>query len=95
MGVWKQWRDRRRRRDETAVLQAIRLLRPEQASAVPISRLAGFGVGRVYPALARMEADGRVMSGWEPPSAFLSEFRPRRRLYRVNGSVTVRVEAGR
>jgi DNA-binding PadR family transcriptional regulator len=82
MGALKQWAEQRRRRDEAAC-----------ASGYPISRLAGIGVGRAYPALARMEADGRVTSEWESPQPFLNEFRPRRRLYRVTGSQLV--EAGR
>lgn len=93
MGFLAEWRTQRARRDEAAVLQAIRMLRPSQASGYPIHRLAGIGVGRVYPALARMEADGRVVSEWEQPQPFLNEFRPRRRLYRVTGPQMV--EAGR
>ncbi len=95
MGWLRNRQAMRRRQDDAAVLRAIRMLRPEYASGYPISRLAGVGIGRVYVALARMEADGRVTSDWETPSAFLSEFRPRRRLYRIALTLPMQVEAGR
>lgn len=73
----RAWRASRRMREETAVIRAIGQLRPSHASGYLIGRLAGMGPGRVHPILARLEASGRVVSGWaDGPS-------PRRRVYRV------------
>jgi DNA-binding PadR family transcriptional regulator len=73
----KSWLARRRRAKEMRVLRAITMLRPEWASAYPISRLAEVGSGYVFVILARLEADGRVRSEWG------AEIHPglRRRLY--------------
>jgi hypothetical protein len=68
-------------RDEAAVLNAIRLLRPSRASGWPIWGLAEIGAGRTYVALARLERAGRITSGWADGPT------PRRRLYQV--AVTV------
>jgi hypothetical protein len=82
MGL-KQWRKARLQRDESAVLKAISMLRPSQASGWPIGRLAGIHSGRTYVALARLEQSGRVTSQWADGPA------PRRRLYRVAAGVGV------
>jgi len=85
--VFDNWRAERRRRQEAAVIRAIGMLRPSQASGVPIALLAHMGAGAVHPTLARLEASGRVTSGWGE-QAFPGG--PRRRVYRV-----VRDEAAR
>lgn len=73
--------ERQIERDTVAVVRAIRMLRPSQASGWPISRLAHIGVGRTYVVLVRLEDSGRVVSSWAdgPP--------PRRRLYRLVSEV--------
>ena len=85
IGVWRRWREQRHRHDEFQVLRAIRMLRPSQAAAYPIARLAHMSPVRVYAALERLEAAGSVGSDWEQPTAFLNG-RPRRRLYRIAGT---------
>lgn len=77
IGTFTRWRENRQRRDEKAVLAAIGMLRPSRASGYPISRLAHIGVARAYPALARLENSGRVVSEWAEGS------KPRRRVYRA------------
>jgi Transcriptional regulator PadR-like family len=64
MGVFKRWRETRLADDSTTVLSALWKLRPEQASALPISRLAGLSAARTYVVLARLEDDGAVWSEW-------------------------------
>lgn len=94
MGFFKQWRERRRVYDEGQVLHALRMLRPEQASGFPIHRLAQISPGRVYVALIRLQRRG-VIVGWQEPQPWCkSEFRPRRRLYRIVEEDAVS-EAGR
>lgn len=84
MNLFRRWSADRRRADEQAVVNAIRMLRPSRASGWPISRLAGIGVGRTYPALARLEASGVLVSEWsEGP-------RPRRRVYRLASAQVAR-----
>ncbi|AEV86687.1 hypothetical protein ACWT_5670 [Actinoplanes sp. SE50] len=89
IGWWKRRREQQRRYDEQRVLQAIRMLRPSQAGGYPIGRLAHISQPRVHAALDRLQAAGVVASEWEPGP--VSEFRPRRRLYRIAGSRLVEV----
>lgn len=77
MNRLQKWFAARDRAEEQAVIKAIGMLRPSQASGYPISRLANMGSGKVYVVLARLEASGRVRSEW------VDGPRPRRRVYRV------------
>lgn len=88
MNRLQRWFADRDRAEEQAVIRAIGMLRPSQASAYPpIGRLAGLGPGKVHVVLARLEGSGRVTSDWADGP------HPRRRLYRVV-SATSRSEAG-
>lgn len=69
--------ERRRREQQTRVIQAIDWLRPECASGYRIACLARVGVGRTYAILAHLEATGVVRSEW------VAGPYPRRRVYAV------------
>ncbi len=69
-------RAERRAFDRAAVLLAVSKLRPEHCHGLDIMRLAGLSSGRAHVALAWLEAQGDITSGW-------SEGEPRRRMYRM------------
>ena len=71
------WLRRRRAREEAAVLAALFTYEPPMSSVIPLATDTGIGMARTYVVLARLEAQGRVMSQWSSVSA------PRRRLYRA------------
>lgn len=77
MNRLQKWFAARDLANEQAVIRAIGMLRPSQASGVPIGRLAGMGPGKVHVVLARLEGSGRVVSDWVDGPF------PRRRVYRV------------
>jgi hypothetical protein len=54
------YRDRRRTDQERQVRRAITMLRPECATAYPISRLAYVSSGQVFVVLWRLEVRGEV-----------------------------------
>lgn len=84
MNAFSKWSAERRLRDEQAVIKAIRMLRPSQASAYPISRLAHIGPGKVHAVLHGLERSGQVVSEWNDGPF------PRRRLYRLVSSAVER-----
>lgn len=49
-------------------------------SAAGISKATGIGAGRLYPRLAELERDGRIIGQWEWPEP-RPDGTPRRRLY--------------
>lgn len=71
----------RQLRDDNAVLDAIRMLRPSRAYGFPIARLARLSPSRTNVALARLEEAGQVTSDWADGPW------PRRRLYKVQREV--------
>jgi DNA-binding PadR family transcriptional regulator len=61
-------REARRREAETHIREA--MADPGPYYGYPLSRATRLRPGRLYPALARMEARGEIVSGWDdPPSA--------------------------
>lgn len=60
MGLLTSYRARCRADQERQVRRAITMLRPECATAYPISRLAHVGSGQVFVVLRRLEVCGEV-----------------------------------
>jgi hypothetical protein len=84
MNFLKRFMAERRIDDEEKVVAAIGKLRPSQASAPTISRLAHIRLRKVYGVLTRLERAGRIAGDWtEGPQ-------PRRRIYRVVKSAVTR-----
>lgn len=64
---------------EGVILRAIREATKDGLSGAEIAQATGIGSSRLYPALARLERKGRLMSAWVDAPF------PRRRLYRIHG----------
>lgn len=62
---------------ELAIILALRGAKKDGLSGAELSKATGMTSGRLYPALARMEADGRLKSAWVDGPY------PRRRLYHL------------
>jgi DNA-binding PadR family transcriptional regulator len=72
------WRARRERRHWIAEALITTALREEpDSSGYPLMRRTGLSSGRLYVALARLEAAGRITARWADGPY------PRRRLYRL------------
>lgn len=70
------WLSRRRARQEDAIVAC--LADGEARTGYMISQAIGRKSGTIFPTLARLEGDRRIVSFWEDPDGE----RPRRRLYR-------------
>lgn len=81
--------------DEEAILAALGREAPHGLSGADLCKATGIGSHRVYPALAKLEADRAISSAWAFPEPMPE---PRKRLYWLAGAETAkparRVPAG-
>lgn len=79
--MWPFTYFRRRRLQQEA--RIIVVLNAGELSGYEVGKRANLGPGSLYPALQRMESDGRLTSRWGVATAERGWRRPR--LYRLNG----------
>ncbi|HEX5473500.1 MAG TPA: helix-turn-helix transcriptional regulator [Vicinamibacterales bacterium] len=71
------------RRPAYATLAVLNAIANGSRHGFDIIDMTGLPGGTVYPALGKLEADGRVRSTWEDPRVAQQEKRPPRRYYEL------------
>ena len=77
--VFQQIRDRGRQRGGVK-REILKALEAGELSAAGLGSVLRRGSGAIYPALAGLEEEGRIVSRWEPPEPPADDS-PRRQLY--------------